>query len=83
MPFDLALPFYTACGLAVVAALTMLEWPKIRVRTYNKTLGGLHVMEIALILQHVPAARASAIRKIGPPPRTEFVIYVTLKTGNL
>jgi len=40
-------------------------------------------MEIALILQHVPAARASATRKIEPPPRTEFVIYVTLKTGNL
>jgi len=83
MPFDLALPLYTACGLAVVAALTMLEWPRIRVRTYNKTHGDIRVMEIALILQRVPAARAQAIRKSEPPPRAEFVIYVTLKTGNL
>ena len=83
MPFDLALPLYTACGLAVVAALTLLEWPKIRVRTYNKTHGDLHVMEIAFILQRVPAIRAQAIGKIEPSPRAEFVVYVTLKTGNL
>ena len=88
MPFDLALPLYAACGLAVVAAMTMFEWPRIRMRTYNKTHGGLHVMEIAFILQRTPvapaapAARAPALRKVEPSPRAEFVIYVTLKTGN-
>ena len=61
----------------------MLEWPRIQVRTYNNIHGDLHVMEVALILQRAPAARVQAIRKIGPPPRAEFVIYVTLKTGNL
>jgi hypothetical protein len=81
MPFDLALPL-TACGLAIVAALTMLEWPRIHVRTYNKTHGDLHVMEIALILHRVPA-HAQAIQETKPPRRAEFVIYVTLKTGNL
>jgi hypothetical protein len=40
-------------------------------------------MEIALILQRAPAVRAHAIRKIEPSSRAEFVIYVTLKTGNL
>lgn len=83
MPFDLALPLYTACGLAIVAAFTLREWPRIRVRTYNKAHGDLRVMEIALILQRAPAVRAHAIRKIEPSSRAEFVIYVTLKTGNL
>jgi hypothetical protein len=83
MPFDLALPLYAACGLALVAVMTMLEWPRIRMRTYSKTHGGLRVMEIAFILQRAPDTRVPAIRKVEPSSRAEFVIYVTLKTGNL
>jgi hypothetical protein len=84
MPFDLALPLYTACGLALVAVMTTFQWPKIRVRSYNKTHGGLRVMEVALILLRAPAVREPAMGKTETPPRgAEFVIYVTLKTGSL
>jgi hypothetical protein len=82
MPFDLALPL-AACGLALVAVLTTLEWPKIRVRLYNKTHGGLHVMEIAFILLRGATGPEPAMGATKPSPRgAEFVIYVTLKTGS-
>jgi hypothetical protein len=84
MPFDLSLPIYFACGLTLLAVLTIFEWPKIRVRTYNKTFGGLHVVEIAFILLRSAGARQPAMRETDwPPPTAEFVIYITLKTGNL
>ena len=91
MPFDLSLPFFAAFGLALGAVLTYLGWPHIRIRTYNKTHGNLRVVEVALIL--TPPARArqtvsSATRQpVANPEKsrsgTEFVIYMTLKTGNL
>jgi hypothetical protein len=80
MPFDLSLPIYFAGGLALLAVLTVFEWPKIRVRTYNKTHGSLHVIEIAFIL--LRSARQPAVGETDPPA-AEFVIYITLKTGNL
>jgi hypothetical protein len=88
MPFDLSLPIYLACGLTLLAVLTTFELPKIQVRTYNKTHGGLHVTEIAFILLRPVGTRQPAMRETDrppdrPPPSAEFVIYITLKTGNL
>ena len=56
MFFDLSLPLFAASGLALGAILTYFGWPHIRMRTYNKTHGGLRVVEVAFILS--PAHRA-------------------------
>jgi hypothetical protein len=87
MAFDLTLPLFAAFGVALGALVTYLGWPHVRLRTYNKTLGNLRVIEIALILSP-PAKQAagSARRPVsgnGTGGATEFVIYMTLKTGNL
>ena len=85
MPFDLSLPLFAAFGIAL-GAVTYFGWPRIRMRTYNKTHGDLRVVEVAFILSRAARARSPA----GPLGKTEerlpgaeFVIYMTLKTGNL
>jgi hypothetical protein len=88
MPFDLSLPLFAAFGLALGALVTYFGWPHIRVRTYNKTHGDLRVIEVALMLSRsarpfVPAAQSNQGKAAGPAPGAEFVIYMTLKTGNL
>ena len=87
MPFDLSLPLFAALGLALGALVTYFGWPHIRVRTYNKTHGDLRVIEVALMLSRsarpfLPAAQSNQ-GKAGPAAGAEFVIYMTLKTGNL
>jgi hypothetical protein len=89
MPFDLSLPVVAATALALAALVTWLGLPHIRVRTYNKTHGDLRVIEVALMLSRIPARRflpamPSNQGKSGEPaPGAEFVIYMTLKTGNI
>ena len=88
MPFDLSLPLFAATGLAVVALVTYLGWPHIRVRTYNKTHGDLRVIEVALMLSRsarpfLPAAHSNHGKSPDRVPGAEFVIYMTLKAGNL
>jgi hypothetical protein len=93
MPFDLSLPLVAATALALAALITWLGLPHIRVRTYNKTHGDLRVIEVALMLSRspvrsfLPAAQPNqgkAGAKSGEPaPGAEFVIYMTLKTGNI
>jgi hypothetical protein len=84
MPFDLSLPLFAAFGLTLGAVVTYFGWPRIRLRTYNKTHGDLRVVELALILSHQARFRQPS-GGTGEPERhpTEFVIYMTLKTGNL
>ena len=88
MPFDLSLPLFAASGLALGAIVTYFGWPHIRVRTYNKTLGDLRVIEVALMLSRsarpfLPAAQPNHGKSANRVPGAEFVIYMTLKTGNL
>ena len=87
MPFDLSLPLFAAFGLALGALVTYFGWPHVRVRTYNKTHGDLRVIEVALMLSRAARPFLSATQsnqgKAGPAPGAEFVIYMTLKTGNL
>jgi hypothetical protein len=93
MPFDLSLPLFAAAALAVAALITWLGLPHIRVRTYNKTHGDLRVIEVALMLSRSPfrpfqpATQANQGKSAGksgdPTPNAEFVIYMTLKTGNI
>jgi hypothetical protein len=88
MPFDLSLPLFAATGLALVALVTYLGWPHIRVRTYNKTHGDLRVIEVALMLSRsarpfLPAAQPNHGKSANRVPGAEFVIYMTLKAGNL
>jgi hypothetical protein len=87
MPFDLSLPIYAvsaAAAIALVALLRRLGWPHIRLRTYNQLHGGLRVVEVALILSGAASARRPAASRAGRhPAAAEFVIYMTLKTGNL
>ena len=88
MPFDLSLPLFAATGLALAALVTYLGWPHIRVRTYNKTHGDLRVIEVALMLSRsarpfLPAAQSSQGKAANRAPGAEFVIYMTLKAGNL
>jgi len=88
MPFDLSLPLFAASGLALAAIVTYLGWPHIRVRTYNKTHGDLRVIEVALMLSRsarpfLPAAQPNHDKPANRVPGAEFVIYMTLKTGNL
>jgi hypothetical protein len=88
MPFDLSLPLFAASGLALAAVVTYFGWPHIRVRTYNKTHGDLRVIEVALMLSRsarpfLPAAQPNLGKSANRVPRAEFVIYMTLKTGNL
>jgi hypothetical protein len=89
MPFDLSLPLVAATALALAALVTWLGLPHIRVRTYNKTHGDLRVIEVALMLSRTPARRflpamPSNQSKAGEPaPGAEFVIYMTLKNGNI
>jgi len=88
MPFDLSLPLFAASGLALAAIVTYLGWPHIRVRTYNKTHGDLRVIEVALMLSRsarpfLPAAQSNQGKSANRVPGAEFVIYMTLKTGNL
>ncbi len=88
MPFDLSLPLFAASGLALAALVTYLGWPHIRVRTYNKTHGDLRVIEVALMLSRsarpfLPAAQSNHGKSANRVPGAEFVIYMTLKTGNL
>jgi hypothetical protein len=88
MPFDLSLPIFAASALALGAALRYFGWPHIRMRIYNKTHGHLRVVEVAFILSH-PARTRQAAGRHAPartdqhPAGAEFVIYMTLKTGNL
>jgi len=87
MPFDLSLPLFAAFGLAL-GAVTYFGWPHIRMRTYNKTLGDLRVIEIAFMLSRptrpfLPAPQSNQAKSAGPDSGAEFVIYMTLKTGNL
>lgn len=81
MPFNLSLPVYAASGIALIAVFSYVGWPKIRLRTYNKTLGGLRVMEIALILSRARTWRPRPAVRLARA--AELVVYVTLKTGNL
>jgi hypothetical protein len=89
MPFDLSLPLVAAVALAVAALITWLGLPHIRVRTYNKTHGDLRVVEVALMLSRSPArpflsaTPANQGKSGDPAPGAEFVIYMTLKTGNI
>jgi hypothetical protein len=89
MPFDLSLPLVAAAALAVAALVSWLGLPHIRVRTYNKTHGDLRVVEVALMLSRspvrsfLPAAQANQGKSGEPAPGAEFVIYMTLKTGNI
>ncbi|HEX9461745.1 MAG TPA: hypothetical protein VGB82_04035 [Alphaproteobacteria bacterium] len=88
MPFDLSLPLFAASGLALAAVVTYFGWPHIRVRTYNKTHGDLRVIEVALMLSRsarplLPAAQPNHGKSANRVPGAEFVIYMTLKTGNL
>ncbi len=88
MPFDLSLPLFAASGLALGAVVTYFGWPHIRVRTYNKTHGDLRVVELAFMLSRSArpfqtAAQPNQTKSAGPLPGAEFVIYMTLKTGNL
>jgi hypothetical protein len=89
MPFDLSLPLVAATGLALAAIVTWIGWPHIRVRTYNKTHGDLRVIEVALMLSRspirsfLPAAQSNHGKASEQAPGAEFVIYMTLKTGNL
>jgi len=88
MPFDLSLPIFAATGLALAAIVTYFGWPHIRVRTYNKTHGDLRVIEVALMLSRsarpfLPAAQSNHGKSADRAPGAEFVIYMTLKAGNL
>ena len=88
MPFDLSLPLFAATGLALAALVTYWGWPHIRVRTYNKTHGDLRVIEVALMMSRsarpfLPAAQANHGESANRVPGAEFVIYMTLKAGNL
>ena len=88
MPFDLSLPLFAATGLALAALITYFGWPHIRVRTYNKTHGDLRVIEVALMLSRsarpfLPAAQSNLGKSPNRVPGAEFVIYMTLKAGNL
>ncbi|HLK82931.1 MAG TPA: hypothetical protein VKT99_15765 [Xanthobacteraceae bacterium] len=88
MPFDLSLPLFAATGLALAALVTYFGWPHIRVRTYNKTHGDLRVIEVALMLSRsarpfLPAAQPNHGKPANRAPGAEFVIYMTLKAGNL
>ena len=99
MPFDLSLPVYAVSAAFAVALLAVARHigRNIRLRTYNKIHGGLRVIEVALILsptareralsradRHVPAAAAQvATAQVAKAKAAEFVIYMTLKTGNL
>jgi hypothetical protein len=88
MPFDLSLPLFAATGLALAAIVTYFGWPHIRVRTYNKTHGDLRVIEVALMLSRsarpfLPAAQPNHGESSDRVPGAEFVIYMTLKAGNL
>ena len=88
MPFDLSLPLFAASGLALAAVVTYFGWPHIRIRTYNKTHGDLRVIEVALMLSRsarpfLPAAQLNHGKPANRVPGAEFVIYMTLKTGNL
>jgi hypothetical protein len=88
MPFDLSLPLFAASGLALAAVITYFGWPHIRVRTYNKTHGDLRVIEVALMLSRsarpfLPAAQPTSCKSANRVPGAEFVIYMTIKTGNL
>ena len=60
MPFDLSLPLFAAFGLALGAVVTYFGWPRIHLRTYNKTHGDLRVVELDLILSR--PARRPAVR---------------------
>ncbi len=81
MTFELSLPIFAASGLTLLAALTYLGWPKLQIRTYNKMHGGLRVLEVAVILSRSIRLQQHANAE-GSAPITEFVIYITLKTGN-
>lgn len=89
MPFDLSLPVVAATALAIAALVTWLGLPHIRVRIYNKTHGDLRVIEVALMLSRsparpfLPATPTNQGKSDGPAPGAEFVIYMTLKTGNI
>jgi hypothetical protein len=84
MPFDLSLPLFAAFGLALGAVVTYFGWPRIRMRTYNKTHGDLRVVEVAFILSRPARARQLSLGKAGGTRAgAEFVIYMTLKTGSL
>jgi hypothetical protein len=77
MPFDLALP--VASVVALLAVVSYLVLPRIQMRTYNRTHGGLRVIEVAFILSRPAAHRTQQRDKAAVS--TEFVIYVTLKTA--
>ncbi len=88
MPFDLSLPLFAATGLALGAIVTYFGWPHIRMRTYNKTHGDLRVIEVAFMLSRsarpfLRAAQSPHSKAANRDPGAEFVIYMTLKTGNL
>jgi hypothetical protein len=89
MPFDLSLPLVAATALALAAFVTWVGLPHIRVRTYNKTHGDLRVIEVALMLSRspvrpfLPAPQPNNGKSGDPAPGAEFVIYMTLKTGNI
>ena len=88
MPFDLSLPLFAASGLALGAVVTYFGWPHIRMRTYNKTHGDLRVVEVAFMLSRparpfLPATQPNHGKSDAGARGTEFVIYMTLKTGSL
>ncbi len=82
MAFDLSLPIYAVSGLTLLAVLTYFGLPKIQIRTYNKIHGGLRVLEMAVALSRSAGVRQSATAPAATST-TEFVIYITLKSGNL
>ena len=92
MPFDLTLSIYAVAALAFAGTLGWaLTWagrlvpvPRIKLRAQNEKHGPLRVIELALVLS--PAARirqrAQGAQAAAQAARTEFVVYITLKTCN-
>ncbi len=80
MPLELTLPAIALSG-AVLTALSYRFWPRIAVRTYREKHRGIGVREIAVSIWR-PTFAAPALPGRAGPARFEFVIYLTLKSGN-
>lgn len=78
MPLYFALPI--ASVIAVTALVAFIGRPRIHLRTYNKAYGGLRVVEVAFTFSR--AGRPIRAGAKADPRSTEFVIYMTLKTGS-
>ena len=79
MPLELSLPALAVVG-AAISAIAYRFWPRIAVRTHTEKHHGIGIREIAVSVTRPRLGAKAGLA--GGAATHEFVIYMTMRSGN-